>query len=44
MKKEALLRGLLGVPLGIALGHIISLLASLGLAGGEFSPLSLIHI
>ena len=38
MKKEALLRGLLGVPLGIALGHIISLLASLGLAGGEFSP------
>ena len=38
MKKEALFRGLLGVPLGIALGHIISLLASLGLAGGEFSP------
>ena len=38
MKKEALLRGLLGVPLGIALGHIISQLASLGLAGGEFSP------
>ena len=40
MKKEALFRGLLGVPLGIALGHIISLLASLGLAacsGGSTS-------
>ena len=39
MKKEALLRGLLGVPLGIALGHIISCWPPLGLAGGEFSPL-----
>lgn len=38
LEPQDLLRGLLGVPLGIALGHIISLLASLGLAGGEFSP------
>ncbi len=37
MKKEALLRGLLGVPLGIALGHIISCWPP-GPGGGRVLP------
>ena len=38
MKKKAFLRGLLGFPLGIAIGHIISVLGSLFWANGTFEP------
>ena len=38
LTKTAVLRGLLGVPLGIALGHVISIFSSLNWAGGYFSP------
>ena len=38
LTKTAVLRGLLGIPLGIALGHVISIFSSLNWAGGFFSP------
>ena len=38
MKKKAFLRGLLGFPLGIALGHVISLIGSLFWGNNNFSP------
>lgn len=38
MKKQVILRGLLGIPLGIAIGHVITLIISLGWANGYYSP------
>lgn len=38
MKKKIWLRGLLGFPLGIAVGHVISLIISLGWGEGAFLP------
>ena len=38
MKKKLLLRGLLGVPLGIAIGHIITVIVSLCIGDGLFYP------
>ena len=38
MKKKAFLRGLLGFPLGISIGHIISVLCSLIFGDGTFDP------
>ena len=38
MKKKAFLRGLLGFPLGIAIGHVISVLGSLIFGNGAFHP------
>lgn len=38
MKKQALLRGLLGFPLGIAFGYIITIIVSLGWGKGFYSP------
>ncbi len=38
MKKKAFLRGLLGFPLGIAIGHIISVFGSLFWGNGTFQP------
>lgn len=36
MKKKAFLRGLLGFPLGIAIGHILSVIGSLIYGNGSF--------
>lgn len=38
MKKKAFLRGLLGFPLGISIGYIITIIISLGWANGFYSP------
>ena len=38
MKKKLILRGLLGVPLGIAIGHIITVIVSLCIGDGLFYP------
>ncbi len=38
MKKKVVLRGLLGFPLGIAIGYIITILASLVWSKGFYSP------
>lgn len=38
MKKKLILRGALGVPLGIALGYVITILISLIWADGYYSP------
>lgn len=38
MKKEALLRGLQGFPLGIATSYIITIIISLSIADGNFYP------
>lgn len=38
MKKKAFLRGLLGFPLGIAIGHVISVICSLLFGDGTFQP------
>lgn len=38
MKKKALLRGLLGIPLGIAIGYVITIIISLGWGQGYYSP------
>lgn len=38
MKKKAFLRGLLGFPLGLALGYMITIAISLLLADGYYSP------
>ena len=36
MKKKAILRGLLGIPMGLALGYVITVLLSLGWGKGEY--------
>lgn len=38
MKKEIIGRGLVGFPLGIALGYVITVLTSLGLGDGSYIP------
>jgi len=38
MKKKVILRGLLGFPLGIAMGYVITIIISLGWGGGYYSP------
>ena len=38
IKKEMLLRGLLGFPLGIAIGSIITIINSLVYADGRYYP------
>mgnify|MGYP001138609769 CR=1 FL=1 len=38
MKKKAVMRGLLGFPLGIAIGYIITIMTSLIWANGFYSP------
>lgn len=38
MKKQFFLRGAFGIPLGIAIGNLISIGTSLGWAGGYYSP------
>lgn len=38
MKRKAFSRGLLGFPLGIAIGHIISVLCALSFGDGTFQP------
>ena len=38
MKKKLILRGLLGVPLGIAIGQIITVIVSLCIGDGLFYP------
>ena len=40
MKKKLLLRGLLGFPLGIAIGYIITVIISIGIGDGSFHPVS----
>lgn len=38
MKKKIVIRSLLGFPIGIALGYLITILISLGWANGYYSP------
>ena len=38
MKKKLIRRGLLGIPLGIAVGHIIAVIISLSMGDGAFHP------
>ncbi|MEL7609950.1 MAG: DUF3021 domain-containing protein [Bacillota bacterium] len=38
MKRQVFLRGLLGFPLGIAMGYIITIIISLALGQGYYSP------
>lgn len=38
MKKKAILRGLLGFPLGIAIGYVITIVISLFVGEGYYSP------
>ncbi len=38
MKKKAFLRGLLGFPLGISVGYIITILISFGWGDGTYTP------
>ncbi len=38
MKKQIIFRGIIGFPLGITLGYIISILISLFATNGEFNP------
>ena len=38
MKKKIIMRGLLGFPIGIAIGYVITILISLGWANGSYSP------
>lgn len=38
MKKKIIKRSLLGFPLGITIGYLITILISLGLANGYYSP------
>ena len=38
MKKKILLRGILGIPIGITIGYLITIFISLGLANGYYSP------
>lgn len=36
--KKALLRGLIGVPIGVTISYAITILISLGWGGGEYAP------
>ncbi len=36
--KKAFLRGLVGFPIGVAIGYAITILASLGFGNGHYSP------
>jgi len=38
MKKQVLLRSLLGIPMGIAVGYIITIIISVGWGGGHYYP------
>ncbi len=38
MKKKIIKRSLLGLPLGIAMGYLITILASFGRAKGYYTP------
>lgn len=38
MKKKIVLRGILGFPIGIAIGYLITIFISLGWANGYYSP------
>lgn len=38
MKKQALLRGLLGFPIGIAIGYVVTILISLAIGNGYYFP------
>ncbi len=38
MKKKIILRGILGIPIGITIGYLITIFISLGLANGYYSP------
>ncbi len=38
MKKEIVLRGILGFPIGIAIGYLITIFISLGWADGSYVP------
>lgn len=38
MKKKIIMRGLLGLPIGIAIGYLITILISLVCANGYYSP------
>ena len=38
MKKKIIKRSLLGFPLGITMGYLITILISLGWANGYYSP------
>lgn len=38
MKKKIWMRGVLGLPLGIAIGYVITILGSLGWGQGYYSP------
>ena len=38
MKKQAVLRGMLGFPIGIAIGYILSIVFSLGWGDGGYYP------
>lgn len=40
MKRKIISRGLLGIPIGIAIGYVISIIASLIWANGYYSPCS----
>jgi len=39
MKKKAIQRGLLGFPIGISIGHIITIIISLFLGSGNYYPI-----
>ncbi len=38
MKKKTVLRGILGFPIGIAIGYLITIFISIGFANGYYSP------
>lgn len=38
MKKEIMLRGILGFPIGLAIGYLITIFSSLRWANGHYSP------
>ncbi len=38
MKKKIVSRGILGFPIGIAIGYLITIIISLGLAKGSYAP------
>ena len=40
MKKKTIMRGLFGLPVGIAIGFVISLLISVRIADGSFHPVA----
>ena len=38
MKKKMMLRGMAGIPIGITIGYLITVLISLGWGNGEYLP------